>query len=120
MTTGRATPFVVLLALLLGAGWHPRVARADEPSASPPVPTTSATVAPPSPPPSILQRAAHALKPDPALSGAPNEPPRVPSPGPLVLGGRPEANEHAVVPLRWPWAPFSTVDYVIGSSAAAI
>jgi len=118
MTTGRATPFVVLLAFLLGAGWVPAVARADEPIALP-APTSSAT-APPPPPPSIIQRAADALKPDPALSGPPNEPPRVPSPGPLVLGGRPETNEHAAVPLRWPWAPFSTVDYVIGGSAAAI
>ncbi len=85
--------------VLVGSSFATSTAFADEPAAP---------SAPSRPPPRI----------DPALRTAPNEPPSVPTPGPDVRGGAPLAGDVAEPPLQWNWAPFSTADYIIGSTAA--
>jgi membrane-associated phospholipid phosphatase len=90
--------------IILGAACIASPAMAAEP--------TGASAAPP---------ASGAMPPGtPARKTAPNEPPSVPTPSPVVIAGTPTAPDRAGRPLVWKWARFSTADYVVASTAGAL
>lgn len=114
MTSRRPPPYALVCALALGATSATATARAATPSS--PDPPSTVTVTPPA------STGAGATPPPPPVATVtplpPGEPPSVPTPGPAVIAGTPGSPDR--LPLSWDWAPFSTADYVVAGTAAAI
>lgn len=113
----RAIGLTAALGVLLHAG----IARADDgPEKKPDAPPAQTSTPPAATTDPAPTTPPDARTPKQQLERPPFEPVPVPNPSPVVVGGTPTAPGHAVQPLVWNRARFSTADFVVMAAGGAL